>query len=907
MRPKWLGLVLSICIWSVFFSPFQARAQVVDGIELVPTSQTIEIHIKFNTPIVYQFHTPDKKQADLIQLHLILPKMNPTLKLRRELNTSPPNDILPRFKTTFPDQEKGPTKSLSIRFDRPVPFEVLGAKGRFTLVLAIPIGQEQSLARLSPARPKESRTPEQLGLPSEQDTQDTLKGKKRVLDPRPLPSPPREFPSRQEVQDLQQRQRKVPSENSLLDRIEIIPKDSTSEIHILFKTPVRYLYHFPLEPGNYVRVHLVFPRVPQALGGNIDQWDSPSSDLVSPFTIAFPDQETAITKRLSVTFSESLVFRVRGRKDRKGIIISVPRKNLPLEVTQEPPAIEQGPPMAIPQPSPGQDFQQSADTLMTEGRAALTAGDNEKATQLFNALLILPPNAHSQQAQELVGLARERNGELKKARIEYEVYLKVYPNSEGASRVRQRLASLPQTLPTMSKMKPLKRKRVRQIKDTSVYGNLSQYYYGGHSRFETTIVDGGVVTRTNQNTTDQSSLVSTINLTGRQRYNQFDTKVIFRGSDTMDFLEDEESKNSQRLRRAYLQHENDSLEYMVLVGRQPGNSGGVLGTFDGGWFRYDVFPEIGLNLVGGFPESSNFNDGIQLDSSRKFWGTNVDLRPADANWSGNTYFINQMVDGILDRQALGGELRYFENGRSVFSLLDFDISYGVLNIAMLNGSWLTDGGTTFTLLVDHRKTPSMQTGNALIGSGTTSVKDALRSVSEKELRRQAKALTAETDLVLLGMTYPLSSTWQIGGDLRFNHTTETEAVGSQPGIPASGNIWTYTGQAIGTDLFFQNHTLTISGGYINTPDFQGQSLVLTSLARFGTQWQVDSSVNFYHQKDQNGVRLIRVSPVFRMSYRWNDNMTLEVEAGIERSQSESETLQDSMFRDFFFFGYIWQR
>ena len=45
-------------------------------------------------------------------------------------------------------------------------------------------------------------------------------------------------------------------------------------------------------------------------------------------------------------------------------------------------------------------------------------------------------------AQELIGVARERAGDIEQARKEYELYLKLFPNGEGATRVRQRLASL---------------------------------------------------------------------------------------------------------------------------------------------------------------------------------------------------------------------------------------------------------------------------------------------------------------------------------------------------------------------------------------------------------------------------------------------------------------------------------
>ncbi len=73
---------------------------------------------------------------------------------------------------------------------------------------------------------------------------------------------------------------------------------------------------------------------------------------------------------------------------------------------------------------------------MKLGHKALIAGENEKALQIFNALLNLPPNKQSQGAQEWIGVARQRSGESAKAKAEYELYLKLYPEGEGAIRTQ---------------------------------------------------------------------------------------------------------------------------------------------------------------------------------------------------------------------------------------------------------------------------------------------------------------------------------------------------------------------------------------------------------------------------------------------------------------------------------------
>jgi len=79
---------------------------------------------------------------------------------------------------------------------------------------------------------------------------------------------------------------------------------------------------------------------------------------------------------------------------------------------------------------------------MSEGRGAITREDYPAAVRAFTQLLALPENELSRDAREFLALAYERLGDTARARLEYENYLKRYPEGEDSVRVRQRLASL---------------------------------------------------------------------------------------------------------------------------------------------------------------------------------------------------------------------------------------------------------------------------------------------------------------------------------------------------------------------------------------------------------------------------------------------------------------------------------
>lgn len=730
----------------------------------------------------------------------------------------------------------------------------------------------------------------------------------------------------------------VPVSAQVLDRIEIVETPTAAEIHIVFNTRTLYLRHTPSESGDLIRIFLDFPDQDRSRRFARELAASPPSDLVPKFSVTFPDQAT---NGLSIRFSKPVRFRISQRDIRSSsrIVISVkldrpaipppPAMNAPLPI----PPVSKGPTTRfdIPPLPSGKDTEKQAADLMKLGRAALATGEHDKAVQIFNALLNLPPNKQSQEAQELVGMARERNGEHTKAKAEYEHYVKVYPDGEGAARVRQRLAALAEvkTPRAQGGKNPPKK-----IDETQIYGSVYQYYYGGYS--QTKITDKTTNTTTALHNQDQSLLQSAFDVTGRYRKDEYDNKLVVRGTQTYDLLATTDvRRNISRLRALYFEHSSQD-SYLIRVGRQPGNSGGVLDfRFDGAWVRYTAVPQfLNINLLAGQPRQFSLDSNYVPDDPRNFraevkqyfYGANVDIGPLGEAWSGNAYYLNQMVNGVVDRRAVGTEVRYASNGKNAFSLVDYDISYGVLNVAMLNGTWVTEN-TTYTFLADHRRTPYLQTTNALFGTPGASM-ETINPTNEALLRAQAKTVTATSDLFLAGVLHAVSKDWQLGGDVRLNRISGTSASNclvilpgtstlflnpnattdapcSLQALPGTGNIWTYTAQAIGADFPFDKSTFVMNASYITSTAYRGESLTLNSLGRFGPNWQLDTFLILYHQKDSSAVELYRATPTLRMDYRFSDGWTLEGSGGVEQTLTDSPTQKDTTLRQFFFFGLRW--
>jgi hypothetical protein len=196
------------------------------------------------------------------------------------------------------------------------------------------------------------------------------------------------------------------------------------------------------------------------------------------------------------------------------------------------------------------------------------------------------------------------------------------------------------------------------------------------------------------------------------------------------------------------------------------------------------------------------------------------------------------------------------------------------------------------------------------------------------LREQALNVTATSDLFLAGVLHSVSQDWQLGGDVRLNRISGasasncliiapgtstvfinpnalTDANCSLQGQPGTGDIWTFSAQAIGSNLPVENTTFVANASYISSQVYQGQSLTLNSLARLGERLQFDTFVLLYHQKSSDDVDLYRVTPTARMNYRFFNSWTLEATGGVEKTKTDSSAQKDSTLREFFYFGVRW--
>ncbi len=534
------------------------------------------------------------------------------------------------------------------------------------------------------------------------------------------------------------------------------------------------------------------------------------------------------------------------------------------------------------------------DTLMEEARQTMVAGDRSRAIQIYTKVLQLPAHPLQEQAQEYLALAREKNGQTAHAKAEYQRYLSLYPEGEGAARVSQRLAALVagdrQLAGDSTTASTQSRNARRNASNWRLQTFASQYYRRDVNQ---------------QNDQDeivsQSALYSDINFDARRRGTRFDFSTRISAGYRNDFLDDQfGSGNSTRISYAYADLSDAATGLRGRIGRQSRNSGGVLGRFDGLNLGYQISERLLLNAVVGKPAYSA-NDGV--DSERTFYGASIEFGPL---WDGlelGAFMINQTIDGIQDRQAIGGEFRYFGSDKSLWGLVDYDTSFSELGSAFLQGSWRLSSRLTLNGSLDRRHSPFLSAGNAIIGQPVQDFSELAVIFSEDELRQLGLDRSPLSTTYTLGASYSLSPRWQISTDANQTRVDATPDSGGIFGTPAYTYRYFAT-NLIASSLFKEGDVSILGLRHSDSGNSKVLSLTLDSRFPFGRTWRLNPRLRVDRRERLTDIDYEWIyTPGLRLQYRRKQSFRIELDVGKQFTQRES--LNVNMDRESYYinFGY----
>jgi hypothetical protein len=534
-----------------------------------------------------------------------------------------------------------------------------------------------------------------------------------------------------------------------------------------------------------------------------------------------------------------------------------------------------------------------SDALFATAQAAMAQQNFVAATAALNELLNLPPNRNTRAAQEMAGVARARTGDTARARIEFETYLQLYPQGEGSERVKRELAALPATAVSTAQGE------TKPAVEITTTGSASMSYFGGNGQIRSQDFKDSPIAGIPQVAGDplfsgdkSRQLFSDVDLTWRRRDADSDLRFVFRDAYTSDLERSDKSKN--RLSSLYVDYKSLTGGYGVRLGRQSPTGGGVMGRFDGVSANVLLRPKLKLAAVAGQPTDKFF------ESKRKFYGASLDADALLPNFGGAVYVIQQSIDSEIDRRAIGLDMRYFKDGASVFSQFDYDTLIKGLNIATVQGTLIMEDNTVFNALYDRRALTMLALGNSLTfedptnpGVLYTRIADKLATTTLLALRDQIKRTTPFITQAQLGVTRPLDQTWQIGTSAQLTNTGAIpkvpEVVGFENGRPATGNIYSVSGQLIGLNLYSQRDTHVFSATGITSPLLKGFLLSYNNSSVAAEVWQLEPSLQYYRDRNPQSSTNQRWTPGLRVTYRGWERWAVESSLTYELGKSSRVT------------------
>ena len=529
--------------------------------------------------------------------------------------------------------------------------------------------------------------------------------------------------------------------------------------------------------------------------------------------------------------------------------------------------------------------------LMNEARRAMTAGELSRAVQIYTKVLQMPPNMHQPDAQEFLALARERNGQIAHAKAEYQRYLDVYPDEEGAERVEQRLAALLATAGGRRTASAPSSDSPDSGKHSILDGwNVRTFFSQFYRRDVNQVND-------QEEIVSQSSVYSDISLDARRRGERFDFSARLTAGYRSNLMEETRpsSGNDLRLSYAYADLADARTGLRGRIGRQTRNTGGVLGRFDGVNLTYALNDRLRFEAVTGRPVYSTAPDP---DDDWMFRGVSTTFAPFDNHLDFGLFYLEQEIEGLTDRQAVGAELRYFGDNQSLWSIVDYDIEFEELGSVFMQGSWRLPANFTITGVLDRRRSPFLSLGNALVGQQLESFEELRLFFTEEEIRQYALDRSAATTTYTFGLSRPFSPKLSMNFNASISSIDATPESGGVAATPDTEYSY-YSADVVASSLFTEGDVGIVGLRYAVSETTDVYSTTFDTRFPIGRGWRISPRlrVDYREIKTDQSTQWI-YTPGLRVQYRMGRRARFELQTGKQfstREMAQSDQDRESWF------------
>lgn len=455
----------------------------------------------------------------------------------------------------------------------------------------------------------------------------------------------------------------APSE--VISDVSIIKRKGKSAIKVDFAFPVRYESHDVVGGGTEIIVNLGFSRRDVT---DISQLPLLQSMLPQEMGNVPLDEVTYVTEsdgpKLNIRFRDPVKIKITQDLGRTSLLVYLPTQfSVKKGEGGGKGAVFGG---FVPEPAKtGKKMDpKKIEKLFNQGKSFLRNDQPKKAVQLFSSLLSMPEHKWTKESMELLGLARERNGQVAQAQSVYEAYVKRYPKDKSTDRVKQRLADLSEE--RLQPKQPLKKseqtRKSKLVGQSFFFGTLSQYW------------DYSALSSDNQTLINRSGPDTHLSLLHRQKSKDYDWRNTLVMSERYNFAKDSDGERRGSdgiyVGSLYTKYKNNLQHFSTTIGRHIANIPGVLGKFDGIDIGAQALENVRMNAVFGYPYSAADKQHVQTYKPFKVF--NLDISEVFKGWDISPYIATQKTNGLLSRSAYGSDFRYYHDKGELNAFFEYD-------------------------------------------------------------------------------------------------------------------------------------------------------------------------------------------------------------------------------------------
>lgn len=691
---------------------------------------------------------------------------------------------------------------------------------------------------------------------------------------------------------------------------DLMTVGNCSLLRVNFHVRIRYVGHFPPDHGNQLSVSLQLVDREGALARRLAPREGVRVE--NAHGVGIRDVYLALDESrgpvLVVLFGGEVQYQVVQSGSFEQVAVLIARKGpasacklsaFPIGMAESV-RRDVGPPRKL---SPAD--RRMAEASMDEARAAIRKGNYPAAIAILKKALQYPENSISPEAQELLGVARQKAGQTAEATAEYEDYLRRYPNGEGSDRVRQRLAAIQTAaMPERSREQQGQGPEpngVRKPPSTgetrwTMSGSLSTTFITNDSN--TAAKDLSRAPNPNADPDahriHQNTLMSNFDLFGSSDNEQVRTKFKLAFTHERRF---DNQTDKYGVSTAQVDYTLKEYDLTARVGRQSRNAGGVIGRFDGAVLSWQYSPAVRFNVLAGSPNWSRFD--APFKDNKSLYGASIDFGKIFGGLETSIYAITQYDSAIVDRQAIGAEFRYFDANKSALGTIDYDTHFQQLNAAIFSGSYTLEDKSVINTALDYRKVPFLSTWNALQGQPFLTLYDMMKFNAAGDVRQFAIDRTPTFSSAMVGYSKPLGETWQVSSDATVTNLSGTLSSGGVDGTMASGLEYYVSTQLTGNGIFKPGDLFMAAVRYANLADSRFYVLDFNTRYPLSPDLAVSPRLRLgYRTGTHTDLKELTILPSFLVIYLWSKELSMEAEVGYRFTDSTLNQVK-SAARDLF--------